>query len=60
MVRALDSHPGVRGFESTSGFHPRVGAKLAWDYTPKAETRGETTGEFVPHCKPRYRAVVPP
>ena len=33
VVRALDSHPGDREFESTSGFHPRVGASLAWGYT---------------------------
>ena len=33
VVRALDSHPGDREFESRSGLHPRVGASLAWGYT---------------------------
>ena len=40
MVRALDSHPGDREFESTLGLHPRVGVKFGMGLHPQAETRG--------------------
>ena len=43
------------------GYIPHVTAEMQWlGVTPPAVTSGKPTGEFVPHCKPRYRAVVPP
>ena len=43
------------------GYIPHVTAEMQWlGVTPPAVTSGKPTGEFAPHCKPRYRAVVPP
>ena len=47
VVRVVAFGTEGRRFESTKGFTPD-------------QTCRETTGEFVPHCKPRYRAVAPP
>ena len=43
------------------GYIPLVTAEMQWlGVTPPAVTSGKPTGELAPHCKPRYRAVVPP
>ena len=56
VVRALDSHPGDREFESTSGIHPRVGASLAWtqvwhEVTPSGRDPWLGWGTYIP-CNP--------
>ena len=58
--RAIASHARGPEFDSASGLHPPSPEMHGMELQLLAVNSDKPTGEFVPHRKPRYRAVLFP